>query len=98
MKEWQFVISCNQYDYVEIACMHKLPVRVLLVNQEQVIGLALTTKIVTDHNHHKQECMIIEADNNQIIVVELAQIIELSVTQSNPYFESINFRNGNLIK
>lgn len=37
------MISCNQYDYIEIACMYKFPLRLTLVSNQVVEGTAIDT-------------------------------------------------------
>ena len=37
------MISCNQYDYIEIACMHNLSIELILKNGDGVCGVATDT-------------------------------------------------------
>ncbi|WP_221076876.1 Rho-binding antiterminator [Agarivorans aestuarii] len=80
------MISCDNYDYIEIACMYRYLVRVLLVSGEQIQGLALDTK----RNQHKQECILLEQANQQILVV-LDDIEQLEVLVDNPHFTKVSF-------
>ncbi len=47
------MISCNHYDYIEIACMHHLRIELILKNGDSVCGVATDTK----RNALKQECI-----------------------------------------
>ena len=47
------MISCNHYDYIEIACMHRLNIELVLKNGDSVCGVAADIK----RNALKQECI-----------------------------------------
>ncbi|MEE1675919.1 Rho-binding antiterminator [Agarivorans aestuarii] len=81
------MISCDNYDYIEIACMYRYLVKVQLVNGEQVHGLALDTK----RNQLKQECILLKHANQQFLVV-LDDIQQLEVMVDNPHFSKVSFR------
>ena len=38
------MISCNHYDYIEIACMHRLNIELVLKNGDSVCGVAADIK------------------------------------------------------
>ncbi|TBR42478.1 transcriptional regulator [Marinomonas agarivorans] len=47
------MISCQQYDYIEIACLFRLPIELTLHTGEKVSGVAQTTS----YNQNKEECL-----------------------------------------
>ncbi|MEG3759481.1 Rho-binding antiterminator [Pseudoalteromonas carrageenovora] len=80
------MISCNQYDYIEIACMHHLSVELILKNGDGVCGIATDTK----RNALKQECIAINVSGELKLIV-LTTISVLKALTQNPYFNKVNF-------
>jgi len=81
------MVSCQQYDYVEIACMYKFPLILTLKSGENLEGIAHDTKI--DKNH--KECIIIKsADEEKVIVMD--QIAKMEVKVENPHFQFVEFK------
>ncbi|OLQ91606.1 transcriptional antiterminator [Vibrio ponticus] len=81
------MISCNQYDYLEIACMYHFPLRLVLLDGSIVEGIASDT----GYNTHKQECLIIES-NGEPRFIPTEQLKSLRVTIDNPHFSSVEFQ------
>ncbi|MCQ8889629.1 Rho-binding antiterminator [Pseudoalteromonas carrageenovora] len=80
------MISCHQYDYIEIACMHRLNIELVLKNGDEVCGVATDTK----RNAYKQECIAIHVSGELKLIV-LTTISLLKARESNPYFDHVNF-------
>ncbi|EAW28083.1 hypothetical protein ATW7_02027 [Alteromonadales bacterium TW-7] len=80
------MISCNHYDYIEIACMHHLSIELILKNGDVVCGVAADIK----RNALKQECIAINVSGELKLIV-LNTISVLKARESNPYFENVNF-------
>jgi Rho-binding antiterminator len=80
------MISCNHYDYIEIACMHNLSIELILKNGDSVCGVATDTK----RNALKQECIAINA-SGELKLIELTGISVIKALTHNPYFDNINF-------
>jgi Rho-binding antiterminator len=80
------MISCHQYDYIEIACMHHLSVELILKNGDSVCGVATDTK----RNALKQECIAINV-NGELKLIELTSISVIKALTQNPYFNNVNF-------
>ncbi|MFS1892710.1 Rho-binding antiterminator [Vibrio lentus] len=81
------MISCSDYDYIEIVCMYKYPVKLTLRSGEHVDGVALDTQ----RNQEREECIKISIEGREQHVV-LARIIELEVCVDNPHFKQISFK------
>lgn len=47
------MVTCSQYDFIEIACMFKLPVEITLKNGEKHQGSAFDT----GYDMERQECL-----------------------------------------
>ncbi len=75
------MISCQQYDYIEIACMYHYPLRVVLKNGDSIEGKALDTK----RNDTKQECIELQTEQGKSLAV-LDEIKTLEVLIKNPHF------------
>ncbi|MGR5285860.1 Rho-binding antiterminator [Vibrio maritimus] len=75
------MISCSDYDYVEIACMHRYPVRLSMKNGQKIEGTALDTT----RNDVKAECIKLSQQSGERLV-ELDQIASIEVLTANPHF------------
>ncbi|MDQ2044944.1 Rho-binding antiterminator [Pseudoalteromonas sp. 20-92] len=80
------MISCHQYDYIEIACMHRLNIELVLKNGDGVCGVATDTK----RNANKDECIVVNV-NNELQLIALTTISVLKTREQNPYFDHVNF-------
>ncbi len=82
------MISCNQYDYIEIVCMYSYPVELTLKSGEVLMGKALDTQF----NDDREECIKVEvgAENDQALVV-LDSISSMRVCVDNPHVEFVTF-------
>ncbi|GLO63281.1 hypothetical protein MACH09_37890 [Vibrio sp. MACH09] len=81
------MISCEKYDYIEIACMHRYPVKLTMESGVTLFGIALDTT----RNESRQECMLLSSDGKEILAV-LDDVLLLEVTVKNPHFESVSFK------
>lgn len=80
------MISCNDYDYIEIVCLYHYPVKLFLRSGDVIEGIALDTK----RNEDREECIELKA-NNETKLVKLDTIAKLHVTKDNPHFTEISF-------
>ena len=80
------MITCNQYDYIEIACMHRYPVKLTMRSDSVIEGIAQDTK----RNDFREECILIRGDQTDTLVV-LNEIAKLEVTIENPHFTKVSF-------
>jgi len=80
------MLSCDQYDYIEIVCMYKYPIKLTLKSNETVAGKALDTQ----YNDKREECIKLIADNNTCLIV-LNTIKQLHVCVDNPHFQTVEF-------
>mgnify|MGYP000474676832 CR=1 FL=1 len=87
------MISCSQYDYIEIVCLYKYPVQLTLTSGDMVLGKALDTQ----RNSDAQECILLlteqrkELSEQEKVLIVLDDIRQLKVTIANPHFTTINF-------
>lgn len=80
------MISCNDYDYIEIVCLYRYPVRLTLKSGQTIEGKALDTA----RNQDKQEA--IKLDQNaveQLVVLDDLSLLEVLV--DNPHFNQKSF-------
>lgn len=80
------MISCNQYDYIEIACMHRYPIILTMKSGESLACVALDTQVDEAH----RECIKVHAEGVERLVV-LDEIAELEVSIENPHFKHVSF-------
>ncbi|HAS6190527.1 TPA: transcriptional regulator [Vibrio vulnificus] len=80
------MISCHEYDYIEIVCMYHYPVKLILKSGETYLGVALDT----ERNSARNECIKLGVENGSVLV-ELDSIAVLEACVKNPHLNVINF-------
>jgi len=80
------MISCNQYDYIEIVCMYRYPITLHLKTGQHLECTAIDTK----RNNQKEECIEVSTNGRTLLVV-LDDIAKLEVRVQNPHFEQVSF-------
>lgn len=81
------MLSCDIHDYVEIAALYRLPVRLKMRNGNSVIGIAVD--VFADDQ--KRECIMLETeDGPQSLVLDNCSGMEAMV--KNRHFEHITFQ------
>ena len=80
------MISCHQYDYIEIVCMYHYPIHLSLKSGDLIECNALDTK----RNSQHQECIKVDIQGTKRLVV-LDDITTLTVTVENPHFTVVSF-------
>ena len=88
------MIDCNTYDFVEIACMYNMALTITAIDGTQESGSAMTTQI----NSQRQECLVLEADKGNTVLLILEQIKTMTANQANPHFRQVNFVNNQVDK
>jgi Rho-binding antiterminator len=78
------MISCDQHDYVEIACMYRYQVKLTLKSGEEITGIALDTR----RNAQLQECIAI---NNTDNLIPLDSVATMAALVENPHFNLVTF-------
>lgn len=81
------MISCNEYDYIEIVCMYRYPIRLALKSGAIIEGTALDTQ----RNEAREECIKVDVNGTEVLVV-LDGIAKLVVCVENKHFQEISFR------
>jgi len=80
------MISCNQYDYIEIICMYHYPIKLTLKSGQIIEGIALDTA----RNDAREECIKLD-DKGTTVYIVLSDITLLSVNVENPYIKQVSF-------
>lgn len=80
------MISCSDYDYIEIVCLYRYPVRLTMREGVPIEGVALDTSRNTSRN----ECIKINSDGTETLI-ELDGISKLEVLIENPHFTEVFF-------
>ncbi len=81
------MISCENYDYVEIVCMFRYPIKVYLKSGNHFQGVALDTQ----RNYDKEECIKMRGENGESELIVLDSILKLEVCVKNPHFNEVYF-------
>ena len=80
------MITCQQYDYIEISCMYQFPIILTLFSGKKIEGIAKNTK----RNELREECIELLVDGKTSLVV-LDTVAKLEVTVENPHFSEVVF-------
>lgn len=82
------MISCEKYDYIEIACLYRFPITLILHNAQKITAIAVDTQ----RNAQQRECIkLLTEPHQRSILVELQSIARLEVNINNPHFLSVDF-------
>ena len=81
------MISCEQHDYVEIACMYNYLIKLSLNSGDELEGIALDVK----RNENREECVKVKVDNTDVLVV-LDSVSKMEVLVDNPHFKVVIFK------
>jgi Rho-binding antiterminator len=80
------MISCEQHDYVEIACMYNYLIKLTLNSGDELEGVALDVK----RNENREECINIKVNNIESLVV-LDSVSKMEVLVESPHFKVVTF-------
>lgn len=80
------MLSCHQHDYIEIACMHHLTIKLTLSDGRQIVGIAHDTF----YNQNREECMMLLVEQQQQPII-LDNLVSMVAITKNPHFSTINF-------
>ena len=80
------MISCDQYDYIEIVCTFQYPIKVTMKLGDVVECVALDTA----RNENKEECIKVNLNGADSLIV-LDDISVMEVCVENPHFKIVSF-------
>ena len=80
------MISCHQYDYIEIVCLYHYPVKLTLKSGQIIEGIALDPA----RNDDREECIKLD-DKGVAVYIVLSDITLLSVDVENPHIKQVSF-------
>ena len=81
------MISCSEYDYIEIVCLFRYPVKLTMKVGESIKGVALDAL----RNESRNECIKLNTNETDMLV-ELDGISKLEVLIDNPHFTEVIFK------
>jgi len=84
------MISCSEYDVIEMVCLYRYPLRLTMKNGDVIDGVALDTGT----NAQREECIklttaVQSSDLPRYVVLE--DIAVLTVTVANPHVNKLTF-------
>ncbi|MGR7922947.1 Rho-binding antiterminator [Zobellella denitrificans] len=80
------MMSCDQHDYLEIACLYRYRIRLTLASGNQLTGIALDTRRDGD----RQECLLLGTGGAEQLV-RLAELTRMEALTDNPHFRAVDF-------
>jgi len=80
------MITCHQSDYLEIACLYRIPIALTWADGRRMEG----TPLDTGYNEQREECLLMDiGGNREWMVVEEAQ--GMVALAENPHFHEVRF-------
>ena len=80
------MITCHQSDYLEIACLYRIPIALTWADGRRMEG----TPLDTGYNEQREECLLMDiGGNREWMVVEEAQ--GMTALAENPHFHEVRF-------
>ncbi len=79
------VIDCELHDFVEVACMYRYQLKLILKDGQVIEGKAIDIANTPD----KRECLVIENDARQ--QVDLTLLAKMEVLTPNAKFREVVF-------
>ncbi|MGR5236311.1 Rho-binding antiterminator [Vibrio alfacsensis] len=80
------MVTCSQYDFIEIACMYDLPVEIEPKNGEKHQGNAFDT----GYDMQRQECLFLDIGGEHIPFLT-EQLAAMRALEDNPHFSHVIF-------
>ncbi|RBP82519.1 transcriptional regulator [Marinomonas rhizomae] len=80
------MMTCHEYDYIEIVCLFHYPIRLTMVTGVLIEGVALDTA----RNESRAESIKIQTGDG-IQLVALSEVTKLAITIDNPHFTEVHF-------
>ncbi|MEP0357334.1 MAG: Rho-binding antiterminator [Paraglaciecola sp.] len=81
------MISCEHYDYIELACMHGYTLKLTLDSGTILLGKAMNT----NRNEQSDECIKMKIDKMDVLIV-LNSISTMEVLNNHAQFKFVNFK------
>jgi len=75
------MISCAEYDTIEMVCMNQYRIKLIIKSGISVEGVAIDTK----RNKNREECI-------PMILLNVNDIVQLNVCIENPHANQITFK------
>ena len=83
------LISCNQYDYIEITCLYRYTIKLAMSSGSVIEGIAKDTS----RNESRQECIVVDVNGSDVFLA-LDDIVKLEVLNESPKFSEIVFKDN----
>ncbi|WP_394129364.1 Rho-binding antiterminator [Shewanella maritima] len=81
--------SCLAYDYIEIACLYRYPIKLTMNSGDTLHGIAMDTK----RNSAGVECIELAMAAQKVLIV-LDDIATLAVCVENPHFNQVSINSN----
>jgi len=81
------MISCSDYDYIEVACMYRYEIILVMKNGSLVEGVAVDTV----RDELRKECIKVMTIDEEAKLVVLDDVLKMRAQTSNPHFNEVGF-------
>lgn len=84
----KLIMKCDHHDYIEIACIYKIEVKLVLKGGKTLTGLPITTRVIKPFG----ECLeLVRSGTSQLVSVTLTDLIAMKAVNANHHFDQISF-------
>ena len=80
------MITCQQYDYIEIACLYHLAIKLIFTDGKTICGIAQDIS----YNQNKQQCLLLHQQTG-VASIEISTLKSMQALTANTHFSVINF-------
>ena len=81
------MISCDDYDYIEVACMYRYEIKLTMKSGRLIEGVAVDTV----RDELRKECIKVKTIDEEAKLVVLDDVLKMTAQTSNPYFNEVVF-------
>jgi Rho-binding antiterminator len=81
----QKILKCDLHDYLEIACLYKFEVELILKDKTKILGIPLTIKTINNI-----EYLYIKSVG-KLLTVPVLDLFSMQASKENPHFDTVSF-------
>lgn len=80
------MISCGLYDYLELASLYSIKVKIITADHEALLEGVITELKIKDATE-----IVVLASGNRVYEIPTVSLVKIIALTANPHFEELNF-------
>ena len=81
----QNYLNCNLHDYLEMACLYRFEVELILKDETKILGTPVTTKTI-----NKIEYLELNSSGT-LLAIPVLNLASMHACKDNPHFDLVKF-------